>query len=186
MDELVRSGAVDLIVVDSVSALVPRSEVEGDIGTPQVTGRALPDRLCPGGGSLPWTMLSCGTDRGTALRVPPLSLLLCVTVLQQQARQLTLSAHMTANGLGRPLLPVLRACVCATQIGSQARLMSVALRKVASHANKCDCTIIFINQLRYKVSAHQAPRAPASLSKSGGSTWGRMSNTCPAKPLPMS
>lgn len=71
MDELVRSGAVDLIVVDSVSALVPRSEVEGDIGTPQ--------------------------------------------------------------------------------IGSQARLMSVALRKVASHANKCGCTIIFINQLRYKV-----------------------------------
>jgi recombination protein RecA len=36
MDELVRSGVVDIIVVDSVSALVPRSEVEGDIGTPQV------------------------------------------------------------------------------------------------------------------------------------------------------
>jgi RecA/RadA recombinase len=36
MDELVRSGTVDLIVVDSVSAMVPRSEVEGDIGTPQV------------------------------------------------------------------------------------------------------------------------------------------------------
>jgi RecA/RadA recombinase len=38
MDELVRSGVVDIIVVDSVSALVPRSEVEGDIGTPQVRG----------------------------------------------------------------------------------------------------------------------------------------------------
>lgn len=38
MDDLVRSGAVDLVVVDSVSALVPRSEVEGDIGTPQVGG----------------------------------------------------------------------------------------------------------------------------------------------------
>lgn len=36
MDDLVRSSAVDLIVVDSVSALVPRSEVEGDIGVPQV------------------------------------------------------------------------------------------------------------------------------------------------------
>jgi hypothetical protein len=35
MDECVRSGAIDLVVVDSVSALVPRSEVEGDIGTPQ-------------------------------------------------------------------------------------------------------------------------------------------------------
>lgn len=30
--------------------------------------------------------------------------------------------------------------------------MSVALRKVAGHAKKCDCAIIFINQLRYKVS----------------------------------
>lgn len=36
MDELVRSGSVDMIVVDSVSALTPRSEIEGDIGTPQV------------------------------------------------------------------------------------------------------------------------------------------------------
>jgi len=36
LDELVRSGSVDIVVVDSVSALTPRSEVEGDIGTPQV------------------------------------------------------------------------------------------------------------------------------------------------------
>ena len=34
--EQVRSGSVDIVVVDSVSALTPRSEVEGDIGTPQV------------------------------------------------------------------------------------------------------------------------------------------------------
>ena len=33
---LVRSGAVDVIVVDSVAALVPRSEVEGDIGDASV------------------------------------------------------------------------------------------------------------------------------------------------------
>jgi len=31
-DMLVRSGAVDVVVVDSVAALVPRAEVEGDIG----------------------------------------------------------------------------------------------------------------------------------------------------------
>ncbi len=31
-DLLVRSGAVDLIVVDSVAALVPRAEIEGDMG----------------------------------------------------------------------------------------------------------------------------------------------------------
>ncbi len=31
-DTLVRSGAIDLVVVDSVAALVPRSELEGDMG----------------------------------------------------------------------------------------------------------------------------------------------------------
>lgn len=32
VDTLVRSGAVDLIVVDSVAALVPRAEIEGEMG----------------------------------------------------------------------------------------------------------------------------------------------------------
>jgi recombination protein RecA len=31
-EELVRSGAVDVIVIDSVAALVPRAEIEGDMG----------------------------------------------------------------------------------------------------------------------------------------------------------
>ncbi|MEA3307596.1 MAG: recombinase RecA, partial [Elusimicrobiota bacterium] len=31
-EKLVRSGAVDIIVVDSVAALVPRAEIEGDMG----------------------------------------------------------------------------------------------------------------------------------------------------------
>lgn len=35
-EQLVRSNAVDLIVVDSVAALVPRSEIEGDMGDSQV------------------------------------------------------------------------------------------------------------------------------------------------------
>ena len=35
-DMLVRSGAVDVIVVDSVAALVPRAEIEGDMGDPHV------------------------------------------------------------------------------------------------------------------------------------------------------
>jgi len=33
---LVRSGAVDIIVIDSVAALVPRAEIEGDMGETQV------------------------------------------------------------------------------------------------------------------------------------------------------
>jgi recombination protein RecA len=36
VDTLVRSNAVDLIVIDSVAALVPQSEIEGDMGDPQM------------------------------------------------------------------------------------------------------------------------------------------------------
>ena len=32
VDMLVRSGAIDAIVVDSVAALTPRAEIEGEIG----------------------------------------------------------------------------------------------------------------------------------------------------------
>ena len=35
-ETLVRSGAIDLIVVDSVAALVPKSEIEGDMGDAQM------------------------------------------------------------------------------------------------------------------------------------------------------
>ncbi|NDC82517.1 recombinase RecA [bacterium] len=35
-ETLVRSGAIDLIVIDSVAALVPKSEIEGDMGDPQM------------------------------------------------------------------------------------------------------------------------------------------------------
>ena len=34
--ELIRSNAVDIIVVDSVAALVPKAELEGDMGDPQM------------------------------------------------------------------------------------------------------------------------------------------------------
>ena len=35
-DELVASGAIDILVVDSVAALVPRAEIEGDMGDAHV------------------------------------------------------------------------------------------------------------------------------------------------------
>jgi recombination protein RecA len=35
-EALVRSGAVDVIIIDSVAALVPRVEIEGEMGEPQV------------------------------------------------------------------------------------------------------------------------------------------------------
>ena len=36
VDQLVRSAAVDIVVVDSVAALVPRAEIEGEMGDTQV------------------------------------------------------------------------------------------------------------------------------------------------------
>ena len=35
-EALVRSGAIDVVVVDSVAALVPRQEIEGDMGQPTI------------------------------------------------------------------------------------------------------------------------------------------------------
>lgn len=52
--------------------------------------------------------------------------------------------------MGEPVLPPVFPFVLL-QIGSQARLMSLALRKVAANANRSGCTILFINQLRFKV-----------------------------------
>ncbi|MCM1114769.1 MAG: recombinase RecA [Clostridium sp.] len=70
-EQLVSSGAIDIVVVDSVAALVPKSEIEGDMGD--------------------------------------------------------------------------------SHVGQHARLMSQALRKLAGTANKTNCIIIFINQLREKI-----------------------------------
>jgi recombination protein RecA len=68
---LVRSNAVDMVVVDSVAALVPRSEIEGEMGDPQM--------------------------------------------------------------------------------GSQARLMSQALRKLTATIGKTMTSVVFINQIRHKI-----------------------------------
>src|SRR5688572_10037645 len=35
-DMLVRSGSVDVVVIDSVAALVPKAEIEGEMGEPQM------------------------------------------------------------------------------------------------------------------------------------------------------
>ena len=71
VDQLVRSGAVDIVVVDSVAALTPRSEIEGEVGD--------------------------------------------------------------------------------ISVGSQARLMSQAMRKITGNIGKSGCTVIFLNQLRLKI-----------------------------------
>lgn len=70
-DTLVRSGAVSLVVVDSVAALTPKSELEGEMGD--------------------------------------------------------------------------------SQVGTQARLMSQAMRKLTSSISRSNCMVIFINQIRMKI-----------------------------------
>lgn len=40
VDTLIRSNALDIIVIDSVAALVPRSEIEGEMGDPQMAMQA--------------------------------------------------------------------------------------------------------------------------------------------------
>ena len=71
VDQLVRSAAVDIVVVDSVAALTPRAEIEGEMGD--------------------------------------------------------------------------------IAVGSQARLMSQAMRKITGNIGKSGCTVIFLNQLRLKI-----------------------------------
>ena len=70
-DTLVRSGAIDVLVIDSVAALTPKAELEGEMGE--------------------------------------------------------------------------------MQMGSQARLMSQALRKLTGSISKSRCMVIFINQIRMKI-----------------------------------
>jgi recombination protein RecA len=71
VDQLVRSAAVDIVVIDSVAALTPRAEIEGEMGD--------------------------------------------------------------------------------LAVGSQARLMSQAMRKITGNIGKSRCTVIFLNQLRQKI-----------------------------------
>ena len=40
VDTLVRSGAVSLVVIDSVAALVPKAEIDGDMGDMQMGSQA--------------------------------------------------------------------------------------------------------------------------------------------------
>lgn len=60
------------------------------------------------------------------------------------------------GGPSPPVHPLSRACTyykCGVflAVGVQARLMSQALRKLTANASKCNCTILFLNQLRHKV-----------------------------------
>ena len=57
VDQLVRSSAVDIIAIDSVAALTPRAEIEGEIGN--IQGGCTPARLPY---RRPWSMEPCCAD----------------------------------------------------------------------------------------------------------------------------
>lgn len=60
-DMLVRSGAIDVVVIDSVAALVPRAEIEGDIGdtTVGLQARLMSQALRKLAGSLSKSKTTC-------------------------------------------------------------------------------------------------------------------------------
>ena len=60
-DMLVRSGAIDVIVIDSVAALVPRAEIEGEIGDSSVSlqARLMSQALRKLAGSLSKSKTTC-------------------------------------------------------------------------------------------------------------------------------
>lgn len=58
---------------------------------------------------------------------------------------------MTEKLLSERMWSLARDPVVCCAVGAQARLMSQALRKIAGNASKCNCTVIFLNQLRHKV-----------------------------------
>ena len=45
-ETMVRSGALDIVVIDSVAALVPKAEIDGEMGEIQVDGDYLEVELC--------------------------------------------------------------------------------------------------------------------------------------------
>jgi recombination protein RecA len=88
LDTLVRSSAVDIVVVDSVAALTPQAEIDGKM-------------------------------------------------------------------------------IGESQVGLQARLMSYALRRLTSAISKSNCVVVFINQLRAKISTGYSPMGPQETTTGG-------------------
>ena len=106
VEEIIRSGSVSIVVVDSVAALLPQSEILREAGDPQ--------------------------------------------------------------------------------IGSQARLMSNHLRRIAANANKHNVAVLFINQLRMKVGVvFGNPEVPPHLPRPCAclvATNGGHARSCPTGP----
>ncbi|MBX3096848.1 MAG: recombinase RecA [Fimbriimonadaceae bacterium] len=61
MDAMVRSGAMDVVVLDSVAALVPKNEIEGDMGDSHVglQARMMSQALRKLGGTISKTSTAC-------------------------------------------------------------------------------------------------------------------------------
>jgi len=69
MDMLIRSGALDLVVVDSVAALVPRAEIEGEMGDSHMglQARLMLPALCINQRQLQSLLTSCAKKSVSSL-----------------------------------------------------------------------------------------------------------------------
>ena len=67
---LVRSGAIDVIVIDSVAALVPRAEIEGEMGDSHVglQARLMSQALRKIAGALSKTNTTASSSTSSARR----------------------------------------------------------------------------------------------------------------------
>jgi len=64
MDMLIRSGAIDIVVVDSVAALVPKAEIEGEMGDSHVGLQARELHASPQARDHPLAVLAEGHEAG--------------------------------------------------------------------------------------------------------------------------
>ena len=126
-DMLVRSGAVDVIVIDSVAALTPKAEIEGEMGEPQMglQARLMSQALRKLTGNIKRT--------NTLVRSGAVDVLVIDSVAALVPRA-ELEGEMGDS-----------------QPGLQARLMSQALRKLTASINRSNTMVIFINQIRMKI-----------------------------------
>ena len=140
-ETMVRSGAVDIVIVDSVAALVPKAEIEGDMGDSHVGLQA--------------RLMSQALRKLTAV----ISKSNCVVIFINQALEIT-ETMVRSGAVDIVIVDSVAALVPKAEIegdmgdshvGLQARLMSQALRKLTAVISKSNCVVIFINQLREKV-----------------------------------
>ncbi len=167
-ESLVRSGALDVIVVDSVAALVPKAEIDGDMGDSHMglQARLMSQALRKLAGAInkSKTVLifinqlreKIGVMFGnpeTTTGGRALKFYASVRMDIRKTENIKQDGEVKGNRVVAALVPKaeIDGDMGDSHMGLQARLMSQALRKLAGAINKSKTVLIFINQLREKI-----------------------------------